>query len=198
MLSGHPSQNGDQATLLSRRQLAPHWRWSRHRRHDASEATRKRRAVLSLSPQVVPQAQRETDLLLYLGWWIELFFASLKGQGRLAQLPSSKKAVVEALIWSSILADICSRRLYRWLRAHIPAHRYLPPRRFAKVFERVMADVLDTILDPDPRRTQRLLQRLRRHAPDPNRRRPRSLQAIPIQEQRAEVIGRRQRTGRTE
>jgi putative transposase len=33
-----------------------------------------------------------------LRWQVELFFASLKGQGRLAQLPSSKKHVVEALI----------------------------------------------------------------------------------------------------
>lgn len=133
-----------------------------------------------------------------LRWQIELFFASLKGQGRLAQLPSSKKPVVEALIWSSVLADLCSRRLYRWLRALIPANRHLPPRRFAKVFERAMDDLLDIILEPDLRRAQRLLRRLRRHAPDPNRRRSRSLQAVPMPDQQAEVIELQRRTDRAD
>ncbi|MFT4977188.1 MAG: putative transposase [Myxococcota bacterium] len=128
-----------------------------------------------------------------LRWQVELFFASLKGQGRLAQLPSSKKHTVEVLIWSSILADLCSRRLYRWLRALIPADRHLPPRRFSKVFERVMDDVLDLSLDPTPRMAQRILRRLRHHAPDPNRHRPRSLQAVPMPALEAEVVDLQQR-----
>ena len=124
-----------------------------------------------------------------LRWQVELLFASLKGQGRLSHLPSRKKSVVEILIWSSVLSDLCSRRLYRYLRGLVPADRHLPPRRFSKVFSRVMGDVLDLILDPDARRGQRILTRLLRNAPDPNRRRPdRSLQAIPQRPQTAEVI----------
>ena len=124
-----------------------------------------------------------------LRWQVELLFASLKGQGRLSHLPSRKKSVVEILIWSSVLSDLCSRRLYRYLRGLVPADRHLPPRRFSKVFSRVLGDVLDLILDPDARRGQRILTRLLRNAPDPNRRRPdRSLQAIPQRPQTAEVI----------
>ncbi|MDG1482772.1 MAG: IS4 family transposase [Myxococcota bacterium] len=124
-----------------------------------------------------------------LRWQVELFFASLKGQGRLDQLPSSKKAVVEVLIWSSVLSDLCSRRLYRWLRTLVPQDRHLPPRRFSKVFSRVMADVLDAVLEPEGQRGQRLLRRLLRTAPDPNRHRPdRSLQAIPKPAHEAEVV----------
>ena len=126
MLSGHPSQNGDQATLLSRRQLAPHWRWSRHRRHDASEATRKRRAVLSLSPQVVPQAQRETDLLLYLGWWIEVLHRELKqelgwGRGQLLSPRSvARQAPFVAFLYTVIVAWYAQYAAGQpWARWHV-------------------------------------------------------------------------------
>ncbi len=124
-----------------------------------------------------------------LRWQIELFFASLKGHGRLDHLPSSKKEVVEVLIWASLLADLCSRRLYRWLRNLIAANRYMPPRRFSTVYCRVAADLLELLYHPDDGRWIRLLRRLLRDVPDPNINRPdRSLQAIPQVPGLAEII----------
>lgn len=128
-----------------------------------------------------------------LRWQIELLFASLKGQNRLDELPSQKKEVVEILIWSSLLSDLCSRRLYRWIRDQIPADRHLPPRRFAKVVERVREQLLAEVLAPQPTPSRSLITRLLRAAPDPNRNRSdRSLQAIPLPRSPAEVIPIRQ------
>jgi IS4 transposase len=105
-------------------------------------------------------------------WTIELLFREWKQSYRLDDLPSSKRPVVESLLYASILTLAASRALHRALAKRMKerAHR-LPEERWAIVFAEVARDLLRVLVGPRARR--RALAReieafLRHEAVDPN------------------------------
>ena len=111
-----------------------------------------------------------------LRWEIELLFRELKGQLRIAEMPSGKKAAVETLLYASVLALALGRKLLAVLGAKQPVRqrRELPKERWSALMRAAMPALLDLILSP-PRMRQWLERRLAtlfaREAPDPNRNR---------------------------
>ncbi len=110
-------------------------------------------------------------------WLIELFFRELKRRYRADEIPSRKRAVVEALLYASILTFLASRALLAEVRRRLRAtERAVPDERWSVLFADVATDVLVVVT----RRTQlaRLLaeqatQLLLAEARDPNKRRRR-------------------------
>lgn len=107
-----------------------------------------------------------------LRWQVELFFKAIKQHGHLDQLPSSKRCVVECLVWASVLAVVASQVLYRLVREAVGTGRFVPPLRWAALFSRVAASLLPLLLGDDRDRDTALGDLLQREAPDPNRNRP--------------------------
>jgi len=114
-------------------------------------------------------------------WQVELLFKMMKSFMYFDNLPSSKRHIVEILIWSSVLLAIVSGRLFREIRRVVSPDRYIPLLRWGRVFARWARDLLRQIARPEPRRCQELFQLLVHEAPDPNRRRSsRSIQEVPL------------------
>ncbi len=103
-----------------------------------------------------------------LRWQVELLFKAMKTHGHLHQLPSTKKAVVECLVWASVLATIVSQTLHRLVREQTPNDRRVPLLRWAGLFARSVGRLLRVVLG-DRREDGPLLDHLLREAPDPNR-----------------------------
>lgn len=103
-----------------------------------------------------------------LRWQVELLFKAMKQHGHLDHLPSSKKAVVECLIWASILALAASQSLYRLIRAAVPRARYIPLLRWAAQFERSARDLLRAVVRGRSDDAQEIADGWLRNAPDPN------------------------------
>ena len=107
-----------------------------------------------------------------LRWQVEILFKSMKQHGHLDHLPSGKKAVVDCLIWASILSLIVSQALFRLVRQAVPKARYVPLLRWGTLFGRVAEDLLRLALGRDGRaQDDGLWELLLREAPDPNLRR---------------------------
>jgi IS4 transposase len=108
-------------------------------------------------------------------WLVELFFRELKCRYRADEMPSRKRAVVEALLYASILTFVASRTLLLELRRRLHASdRDVPDERWSVLFASIAGDLLIIVT----RRTQ--LARLLAHqttelllaeAHDPNRHR---------------------------
>ena len=81
-----------------------------------------------------------------LRWQVELLFKELKTHYRLDQLPSSKRPVVEALVYTAILTLIASHVLLNALRQRLDPGRTIPPLRWAAVFENLAPFLLMSIL----------------------------------------------------
>ena len=108
-----------------------------------------------------------------LRWQVEILFKAMKQHGHLDHLPSGKKAVVDCLIWASVLALIVSQALFRLVRQAVPKARYVPLLRWATLFGRVAEDLLRLVLGKDGRAQDLgLWKLLLREAPDPNLCRP--------------------------
>jgi hypothetical protein len=127
---------------------------------------------------IAPDALEPEDIAraYALRWQIELLFRELKTQYRMAQLPSTKPHIVEALVKASLLCMAASRALLRRAErvlAHRDDDRPLPHQRWAALFARCAQDILAcVVLDHLPRRTALTLECVLLHeAPDPNRRR---------------------------
>ncbi len=103
-----------------------------------------------------------------LRWQVELLFKALKTHGRLAQLPSSNQAIVEAWLWASVLAAAASQTLYQLIRAAIPPDRFVPMLRWAAVFSRTTEDLLRLLFHPNISEARRLMALLMQQAMDPN------------------------------
>lgn len=115
-----------------------------------------------------------------LRWQVELLFKAMASHGHLKQLPSEKKAVIECLIWASVLATIASQALYRLVRERVDADRHLPLLRWAALFGRNAEALLSLVIGHEPGAERALLEHLLREAPDPNRaRRRRALPTPP-------------------
>jgi len=110
-----------------------------------------------------------------LRWEVELLFRELKTYHRLAQLPSSKPHIVEALLKSSLLCLAASRALMRRVQRMLDPElkEHVRHQRWAALFASCARDILLCVLAPTtPRALARNLERLLLHeALDPNRRR---------------------------
>ena len=109
-----------------------------------------------------------------LRWQVELLFKELRTHYRLDQLPSAKRAVVEALVYAAILTLIISRRLLHALRERLPSGRSIPPLRWAAIFCAIASDLLNALLRSLPRQVppQDIWDLLLSQAMDPNLGRP--------------------------
>lgn len=123
-----------------------------------------------------------------LRWQIELLFKELKRHYRIDQMPSSKREIVEALLYAGILTLVVSRRLLAVVRAMLGhlADR-VPAQRWAALFASMCTELLLIVTRP-PRELKDLLRRLSaillHEAVDPNASRHGLLQAV---EQRSHV-----------
>jgi putative transposase len=83
-------------------------------------------------------------------WVVELFFRELKSIYRADQMPSRKRAVVEALLFSAVITFLASRLLLAELRGRLGAARArrVPDERWAGVFAVVARDILKIMLRP--------------------------------------------------
>jgi len=106
-----------------------------------------------------------------LRWQVELLFETMKLHCQLDDLPSSKKHVVECLIWASVLCAVLSQVLMRAIRRRIAADRTVPLLRWAALFSRLAGDIFQLLLSPEPSLARRLIATLMHEAPDPNRNR---------------------------
>jgi IS4 transposase len=120
-------------------------------------------------------------------WLIELAFKQLKSQYRLDQMPSSKRHIVEALLYAALITMMASRVLLDHVRARLRAEMAdrIPEDRWAAVFAAAAQEILALVVR-SAAQAQGLAPfvqaMLMREAVDPNRRRLRLLARI---EQRA-------------
>lgn len=106
-----------------------------------------------------------------LRWQVELFFKAMKQHGHLDHLPTTKRCVVECLVWASVLSVVTSQVLYRLVRNATEPGRLVPPLRWAALFSRIASDLIALVLGTDPEADSALGDLLLRDAPDPNRNR---------------------------
>lgn len=114
-------------------------------------------------------------------WEVELLFKELKSHYKIDEIPSSKKHIVESLIYVAILTLTVSRSLLFALRrcSDVPYER-TPERRWAAIFQTVAARLLQMYLTPNtPRQHWESLKRFLLHEfVDPNVNRSRTLRGI--------------------
>ena len=116
-----------------------------------------------------------------LRWQVELFFKMMKSQMKMDHLPSSKRHIVELLIWSSVLLSILSGNLYRSIRLLVGADRHLPMLRWGRLFSSSSRDLLRLLVSPISTECDALLEHFLHESPDPNRKRKnRALEPIPL------------------
>ena len=88
----------------------------------------------------------EVALTYRLRWQVELLFKELKSHYRLGELPSSRKEIVEGLIYTAILTLIASRVLLAALRAALPRDRWIPELRWAALFTAFAPEILRQLM----------------------------------------------------
>lgn len=105
-------------------------------------------------------------------WSIELFFRELKSHYRIDDLPSSKRYIIEALLYASILTLAASRALFKTVKTTMADSKYrLPEERWAVVFSDVAGEMITVIIGNREIRaiiSQRLYLFLCHEAADPN------------------------------
>ena len=105
-------------------------------------------------------------------WEIELVFRQLKSQLKLADFPSAKKEVVEALILASVITLFVSRRFLMELRkTHPDIAERMPSERWTAVFVQFAVPILHAILEARRKRDHvppDLLDIMKKEAIDPN------------------------------
>ena len=137
--------------------------------------------VTNIPPQKL--AAEDIQATYAARWLIELLFAEWKTRYRLADMPSGKKTVVEALLYAALITLAVSRRLFHSLRSKISEEQRerLKPLRWAAVFEAVAPDLL-RIVCKAPSKVRDLevdvVRTILHEAPDPNASRPGLLQAV--------------------
>lgn len=118
-----------------------------------------------------------------LRWEIELLFKEMKQHYRLEDMPSSKRVVVETLLYATILTLVASRRLLATVRDRLAADlaERLRYQRWATVLESASQELL-AVLTSRYAEVRPLEARVARYllheAVDPNRRRPNLLQSV--------------------
>ena len=121
-------------------------------------------------------------------WQVELLFKEWKQHYRLEQLPSSRRDVVEALIFATLLSAAVSKSLLAAVRAKLRAFaERLPDQRWAVLFASVARDLLFIALQPRRQTalvTRRVVDLLTHEAIDPNASRPPLILAIETRQHR--------------
>lgn len=124
----------------------------------------------------------DVGIVYSLRWQIELLFKELKSHFRLEDMPSSKRAVVEVLLYSALLTLVVSRRLLAAVRDALRnAADRIPPLRWAAVLATVASDLLLIVTQPasaTEHLRRHVLQVLLHEAPDPNKKRHDLLGAV--------------------
>lgn len=116
-------------------------------------------------------------------WEVELLFRELKSSYRMADMPSGKRHIVEALVYAGILTLLASRRLLAEVRRKLgkDAAARVPTQRWAAIFAAVAQDLLVLMVRP-PRETRLIARQLAtmvlHEAVDPNAARPPLLRAV--------------------
>ena len=92
-------------------------------------------------------------------WLVELFFRELKTSYRLDQMPSSKRHIVEALIYAALLTMVASRVLLEHFRSlmAVDLRQRIPEERWAGLFATKASDILAILVRP--RRDADVLER---------------------------------------
>lgn len=114
-------------------------------------------------------------------WEVELLFKELKSHYRLDEIPSTKRHIVESLIYVAVLTLTVSRFLLLALRKRArAAPARTPERRWAATFQAIAVQLLSFLLNPNtPRRQWAKLEAFLRHEfIDPNINRARNLEVI--------------------
>jgi putative transposase len=127
-------------------------------------------------------AAEDVGIVYSLRWQVELLFKELKSHYRIEDMPSSKRVVVEVLLYAALLTMVISRRLLALVRQRLAAMAdRLPEQRWAAVFVSVAHDLL-TVATRPLSEVRPLLCRLERvllhEAVDPNAARQGLLTAI--------------------
>ena len=123
---------------------------------------------------ITPDAMDPHELaqLYACRWQVELVFAELKTHYRLDELPTRKPAIVEALILSSVITLLVSRRLLDIVRRRLRRKRHrVPEGRWASLFAAIALSILDLLLLPAHTAkalARRLEPMLLHEATDPN------------------------------
>jgi IS4 transposase len=117
-------------------------------------------------------AAEDIGVVYSLRWQIELLFKELKTHYRIEDMPSSKRVVVEVLLYAAFLTMIVSRRLLALVRRRLAAMAdRIPEQRWAAVFVSVAHELLTAATHPLGA-VRLLLHRLERvllhEAVDPN------------------------------
>ena len=106
-------------------------------------------------------------------WQVELIFKELKSHYCLAELPTLKGRIVEALILSAVITLLVSRELLDCVRRRLQRQRHqIPEGRWASLFTAVASSILDlmTLAARTARALARRLEPMLLHeAIDPNR-----------------------------
>lgn len=80
-------------------------------------------------------------------WAIELFFRELKRRYHIDDMPSTKRHIVEALVWAALITFVVSRELLAWLRRRLGQRGdRVPEERWAGLFAEVAGDLLRLVL----------------------------------------------------
>ena len=80
-------------------------------------------------------------------WLIELFFRELKSRYRAEDMPSSKRHVVEALLYAALVTLVVSRALLGELRKKLGSlGSRVPDERWAALFAELARDILKVVL----------------------------------------------------
>lgn len=121
-------------------------------------------------------------------WIIELLFRQLKGQFRAEDLPSSKRAIVEALVYASLIALAVSRELMGMIQRCLGKRgQRVPQERWARLFADAARDLLRSLARRTSALTRALLAGVERillhEAVDPNAGRLLLLQRVEALEQ---------------
>lgn len=114
-------------------------------------------------------------------WTIELLFKTLKSDFAAEDMPSQKPAVVQALLYASILTWLVSQELLALVRERLKSEaRRVTSRRWSRLLHECASDLLRLLVGPPgQRQLAALLERLLLHeAPDPHRRRRSLLEEV--------------------
>lgn len=122
--------------------------------------------MTNVPPERLP-AEEVTDVYR-LRWQVELLFKAMRQFGGLGELRSSNKAIVECLVWASVLAVMASQVTYRLVRRDVDRRRAIPLLRWAGNFATAARDVLRAVVKADDELADEVRLHLARNAPDPN------------------------------
>jgi IS4 transposase len=114
-------------------------------------------------------------------WTIEMLFKSLKSDLAIEDMPSRNTAVVQALLYASIITWLVGQQALNLIRERLKGEaRRVTSLRWTRLLHECASDLLRLLVGPPgQRQLAALLERILLHeAPDPHRHRPSLLEAV--------------------